>query len=59
MFSHSLTLGCQGLDATSACGSSWTFLFTFFVLFHTFIQNKFILSNASFDSVIHKIMKIM
>ena len=21
---------CQGLAATSACGSSWTFLFTFF-----------------------------
>ena len=23
---------CQGLAATSACGSSWTFLFTFLVL---------------------------
>ena len=23
---------CQGLAATSACGSSWTFLFTFFLM---------------------------
>ena len=22
----------QGLDATSACGSSWTFMFTFFII---------------------------
>ena len=27
---------CQGLAATSACGSSWTFLFTFF----SFIMGK-------------------
>ena len=26
--------GCQGLASTSACGSSWTFLFTFFLDFH-------------------------
>ena len=31
---------CQGLAATSASGSSWTFLFTFFTLFIIYIGHN-------------------
>ena len=38
LFSSSL---CQGLAATSACGSSWTFLFTFLLLQKRLFERPF------------------
>ena len=37
---------CRGLAAASACGSSWTFLFTFFILslYICFLNHKITLS---------------
>ena len=43
---------CQGFAATSACGSSWTFLFTFFIMgkwclhARSFIFDQIIIKNA-------------
>ena len=34
---------CQGLAATSACGSSWTFLFTFSFFFFVYCETFFFL----------------
>ena len=32
---------CQGLAATSACGSSWTFLFTVWLLDQRYFKSRF------------------
>ena len=43
---------CQGLAATSACGSSWTCLFTFFI-------QKFIDATSKFNIEIKTFLKLM